>query len=204
MREHCAVLLCLAAAVSCLGQENAVPKNELAFGLGGIPALSRVDQPNLSAGPGVAFAVNYARKFLSRRTFALYGEVMFLASPQRQITSSIPTATRDVASLYITPGVRLKLLPAARISPYFAVGGGYGDYEQSKTQLDGRRNPAPRELSRGVVDFGSGVDVRLWRWLALRGEARDFYTGSPAYNVTGISGGQHNLVAGGAFVLRWH
>jgi hypothetical protein len=39
--------------------------------------------------------------------------------------------------------------------------------------------------------------------LALRLEARDFYSGSPSFNVAGISGGQHNQVAGGGFVLRF-
>ena len=60
------------------------------------------------------------------------------------------------------------------------------------------------ELARGVFDFGAGVDVRIWRLVALRGEARDFYTGSPGYNIGTISGGQQNIVATGGFVLRWH
>jgi hypothetical protein len=47
------------------------------------------------------------------------------------------------------------------------------------------------------------VDVRVWRWIALRGEIRDFYAGSPSYNLPGLGGGQHNLVAGGGFVLRF-
>jgi hypothetical protein len=136
---------------------------------------------------------------------ALYGEINFVASPTaREITTSVSTATHDFASLYITPGIRVKFRPASKISPYAEVGGGYADYEQSLTQLDGRPNPAPRQLARGVFDFGAGVDVHVWRFVALRGEARDFYTGSPNYNITSISGGQHNIVATGAFVLRWH
>jgi hypothetical protein len=122
----------------------------------------------------------------------------------REITTSVSTATHDFASLYITPGTRVKFRPASRISPYALVGGGYADYEQSLTQIDGRPIPAPRELGRGVFDFGAGVDVHVWRFVALCGEARDFYTGSPNYNISSISGGQHNIVATGAFVLRWH
>jgi hypothetical protein len=78
-----------------------------------------------------------------------------------------------------------------------AIGGGYADYEQSTTEINGQRNPASRELARGVFDFGAGVDVRVWRWVALRGEARDFYSGSPDYNVASLSGGQHNVFAAG-------
>jgi hypothetical protein len=52
--------------------------------------------------------------------------------------------------------------------------------------------------------FGAGLDIRIWRLLALQGEARDYYTGSPDYNVATISGRQQNIVATGGFVPRWH
>ncbi len=204
MRAINTLLLLPAIAVLCSGQEQSAPKNELAFGLSGLPSLSRSDAPSLSAGPGVGLQVNYGRRFLEGNKFALYGEVNFLASPLREVSSSVTSATKNFASLYITPGVRLKILPKSRISPYFAIGGGYADYEQSTTEINGQPNPASRQLARGVFDFGAGVDVHVWRWVALRGEARDFYTGSPNYNVASISGGQHNVVAGGAVVLRWH
>jgi opacity protein-like surface antigen len=200
------LILFLLPAALCLAQEhNAAPKNELAFGLGELPSYSRSSGPGLDVGSGVAFQVNYGRRFLNSRKVALYGEINFVASPTaREITTSLSTATHDFASLYITPGIRVKFRPASKISPYAVVGGGYADYEQSLTQLDGRPNPAPRQLARGVFDFGAGVDVHVWRFVALRGEARDFYTGSPNYNIPSISGGQHNVVATGAFVLRWH
>lgn len=198
------VILLSVIPVVCLAQEDGARKNELAFGLGGIPALSRSDAPSLDAGSGVALQVNYGRRFLDGRKAALYGEINFLASPTREVSSSVTTATHDFASLYITSGIRLKLLPASRISPYGVVGGGYADYEQSTTRIDGQTNPVSRQLVRGVFDFGAGVDVRVWRFVALRAEARDFFTGAPAYNIPSISGGQHNVVATGGFVLRWH
>jgi opacity protein-like surface antigen len=199
-----ASLLLPAAVVFCTGQELA-PKNELGFTLGGIPSLSRsTSQQSLDLGAGTAFGVNYARRFVSGKKVALYGEVNLLASPLRDVSSNIGSATKNFASLYVTPGVRLKFFPTSRISPYAVVGGGYGDYEQSTTLRDGQPNPASRQLARGVFDFGAGVDVHVWRWVALRGEARDFYTGAPAYNLASISGGQHNVAISGGFVLRWH
>ena len=188
----------------CLAQENAAPKNELAFGLGGIPALARSDSPGLDAGSGVAFQVNYGHRIVDGNTVALYGEINFIASPLRDVSTGVTSATQDFASLYITPGIRVKFRPRSRISPYAVIGGGYADYEQSLTRIDGRPNQAPRELGRGVFDFGAGFDVHVWRFVALRGEARDLYTGSPNYNLASISGGQHNVVATGAFVVRWH
>jgi hypothetical protein len=57
----------------CLAEEDSGHKNELALGLGGMPALSRSDTPCLDDGSGVAFQVN-------RRKPALSGEFNFLAS----------------------------------------------------------------------------------------------------------------------------
>jgi len=155
-------------------------------------------------GPGTAFGINYGRRIVSGNKVALYGEIDLLASPLRDVSSNISLATRNFASLYVAPGVRLKFFPTSAISPCAAIGGGYADYEQSTTRLDGQPNPASRQLARGVFDFGAGVDVHVWRWVALQGEARDFYTGSPAYNLASISGGQHNVAISGGFVLRWH
>jgi hypothetical protein len=194
----------LLPAALCFAQKEGAHTNELSFGLGGIPALTQSDSPSLSAGSGVAFQVNYGRRFLNDDRVALYGEINFVASPLRDVSSSVSAATHDFASLYVTPGIRLKFRQASRLSPYVAAGGGYADYEQSLTRIDGRPNQASRELAHGVFDFGAGVDVRVWRFVALRGEARDFYTGSPNYNIQSISGGQHNIVATGAFVLRWY
>jgi opacity protein-like surface antigen len=204
MTARLTLLLLTAFGAACFAQEDTAPTNELALGLGGIPALSRSDTASLEAGSGVAFQVNYGRRFLNGVKVALYGEINFMASPLRDVSSSVNTATHNFASIYLTPGIRVKFRPASRVSQYAIVGGGYADYEQSTTRINGQPNSASRELARGVFDFGAGVDVRLWRFVALRGEARDFYTGSPGYNVPGISGGQHNVTATGAFVLRWH
>jgi opacity protein-like surface antigen len=204
MKAKLILLLFATCTAVSFAQEDAGHKNELAFGLGGIPALPRSDTPSLDAGSGVALQVNYGRRFLNHHKVALYGELNFLSSPLRDVSSSVPTATRNFASLYLTPGIRVKFLPTSRISPYALVGGGYADYEQSAMRIDGQPSSVSRQLARGVFDFGAGVDVHVWRFLALRGEARDFYSGSPGYNVGAISGGQHNIVATGAFVLGWH
>jgi hypothetical protein len=90
----------------------------------------------------VAFQVNYGRRFFSNNKVALYGEINFLASPLRDVSSSVTTATREFSSLYHTPGVRVKFLPASRVSPCVLVGG-YADYEQSTTLIDSQPNLLP-------------------------------------------------------------
>lgn len=197
-------VLALLSAAASFGADEAPPTNELAFQLGGFTALTRSDsQPRVDLSPGIALQANYGRLLASGRNLALYWEVHFLANPLREVASNSVTATNDVATLFVTPGVRLKFFPTARFSPYLSTGGGLAWFEQSKQQINGSPNPAARELLRGAFDVGGGVDVPVWRFLALRGEVRDFYTGTPNYNIAALRGGQNNIVLGGGFVVRW-
>ena len=178
----------------------AAQQQELGLTLGTVLGETRGDV-KLSAGQ--AFQANYGYRIANLGSVAaLLGEVHFLANPQRTV-NSLPTATRDVASLYVTPGIRVKFLPDARVSPYATIGGGLGVYEHSTTLLSGGPNPAPRTVNRGTFTFGGGVDFKVRNWLALRGEVRDFYSGSPVYNVPSAGGRQHNVVVSGGFVIRF-
>jgi len=178
-------------------------KHEVGLTLGGLFPGDRGTAPNtVRLGGGTAMQANYGHRLIAGRA-AVYGEVHFLANPQRIVGSGNPASTRDVATIYVTPGIRVKLAPARPVSAYVAVGGGWAVYEQSLLRIDGAPNQAPRDIHRGAFDFGGGVDTKLWRWLGLRAEIRDFYTGSPAYNLPNLGGGQHNVVAGGGFVLKW-
>jgi hypothetical protein len=189
------------AAAPARSQEPA-PKHEIGLTLGGLFGTDRQGLPaRFDLGSGTALQANYGYRFLEGEKAALYGEVQFLANPQRLVGSSDRTLTRDVASIFVTPGIRVKFLQRAAFSPYVAVGGGYAVFEQSLTRLDGQPNPAPRTIHRGAVAFGGGADLKFWRFVGLRFEIRDFYSGNPAYNAA-VSGGQHNVVAGGGIVLK--
>lgn len=175
-------------------------RQELGLTLGRVAAT---DRGAVRVGAGTAFQANYGHRLWGGEKAALFGEVHFLASPQAVVTSGDGRATRDVASLYVTPGVRLKLFPSGRMQPFVAVGGGYALYEHSLLNVGGRPNAAPRTASGGAFVYGGGVDVPLWRWLGVRGEVRDFVTANPVYNVAVNGGRQHNVVAGGGLVVRF-
>ena len=178
--------------------------HEIGLTLGGLFPQARGEVPNaVHLGGGTALQANYGYRFLGGQAAALYGEVHFLANAQRQITSANRAAGRDVATIYVTPGIRVKFASGRALSPYVVVGGGYAVYEQSLLTLGGAPNPASRLVHRGAVDFGGGADTKLWRWIGLRGEIRDFYSGTPAYNLLSLGGRQHNVVAGGGFVVKW-
>ncbi len=176
-------------------------KHELAFTLGGTTNdLKTALSARVSSGK--ALQINYGYRVIGNDKFALSAEVHFLANPQRQVTGS-PTLTRDFASLYLTPGIRVKVNPKGRIQPFGTIGGGYALYEQSTLTVGGAPNNAPRHIDRGAFTFGGGADVRILRWLAVRGDIRDFYTGRPVLTLTTQNGQQHNVVASGGFVLRF-
>ncbi len=176
-------------------------KHELAFTLGAT-ANDLKTSLNVRTTSGHALQVNYGYRFWGNESVAVSGEVHFLANPLREL-SGPAFLTRDFASLYLTPGIRVKLNPKGRIQPFGEIGGGYALYEQSTETIGGAPNPAPRRVNRGALMFGGGLDVKIVRWLAARGDVRDFFTGGLALNTPSSSTGQHNLVASGGFVLRW-
>jgi len=201
-------LLVVGLALSASGivcAEEVPPRHEVGLTLGGLFSNERSGgATRLDLGSGVALQANYGYRIFGNEKAALYGEVHLLANPLRDVSSPVQNLTRNVATLFVTPGIRVKFIPTRGIAPYLAVGGGWADYEQSTTTLAGNPNPAPRTVNHGAFDYGGGVDFKFWRFVGLRGEIRDFYTGSPSYNASTISGGQHNVVAGGGLVLRFH
>ena len=180
-------------------------KHELALTAGSVLSQDRGAATNaINLGSGIALQVNYAHQIVKGNRYAsLYGDVQFMANPQRVVASTVTTAIRDLASLYVVPGVKVKFVPEGKVSPWFSIGAGYSLYEHSANLLNGLVSPVPRHLNRGTIGYGGGLDWKAWRNVSLRLEARDFYSGGVAYNVTGTGGGQHNQVAGGGIVLRF-
>ena len=186
-----------------MAQSPEPPKHEIGLTLGRVLSQDRASgATRFELGSGTALQANYGYRFLSSSKVALYGEVHMLANPQRVVTSANRGLTRDVASLVVTPGLRLKFFPRGAVAPYAAVGGGWALFEHSTTTLAGAPNPASRTASHGVLDFGGGVDVKFRKFVGVRGEVRDFYSGNPSYNVP-LNGRQHNLVVGAGFVVRF-
>lgn len=153
--------------------------------------------------PGIALQADYGYRLFGNRNFALSGMFHFAANGQREVRSSNVGATRDIATAYFVPGVRVKFAPVAKLSPWVTAGAGYALYEQSFFRIDGADNPAPRFTHRGAFMFGGGADFPLWRWIGGRFEIRDFYTGNPSLNVPLRSSGQHNVIVGGGFTIKF-
>ena len=84
-------------------------QHELGLTLGGILSQQRVAPlAKLDLGSGLALQANYGYRLLQRRSAALYLETHFLANGLRDIRSANSRATRDVATIFVTPGLRIK------------------------------------------------------------------------------------------------
>jgi len=178
---------------------------ELTFSLGGIAGQARGFQSSAGTAQISAdrsFGIDYGHRFLGAGIAALYGEIEFVAIPNRSVTSATATVPQSYASLYLTPGLRLRFFPSSRLSPWAAIGGGYALYQQSAKFSNGQ-NDTDKFLNRGVFDYGGGLDFRLFRFIGLRAEVRDFLSGNPGLNVALNSSTQHNVVASGGVVLRF-
>jgi hypothetical protein len=197
----------MAGFVGAQTSEN-VENQDLTFSIGGIGGQTRslVGPPNgtVQISSDRTLGVNYGHRLVGAGIAALYGEIEFVAIgvPNRGVSTATAPVPRNYASLYVTPGLRLKFFPRSRLSPWGAVGGGYGLYEES-AQLSNDQNTTNRFLNRGVFQFGGGLDYRLFRFIGLRGEVRDFLSGNPNLNVSLSSSLQHNVVASGGITLRF-
>ena len=191
---------------------GAQKKNEVGFLLGGIFTPDQTGQTTqagrfaIRIEPGLTFQATYARHLWGKST-ALYLEIPFVATPSTDVSSVFTQAPRNYASLFITPGLRVKFAADKRISPWLSLGGGYGRFDESTTRLDGTPNPGQRGTDAGAVQFGGGLDldtgISILFPIGLRLEVRDFYAQRPNYNAMVAASFQHNVVVSGGFVLRF-
>jgi opacity protein-like surface antigen len=198
------VIVSLLGILGIASAQERPAKHEIGLTLGGLFNTQRGSgATRLDLSSGVALQANYGYRFLGGKKAALYGEVHMLASPLREVTSATQSLTRDAATLFVTPGIRVKFNGTGFFSPYVVAGGGWALYEQSTMTVGGNPNSAPRTVNHGAFVYGGGVDTKFWRFVGLRAEIRDFYAGGPSYNTNLIRGGQHNVVAGGGLVLKF-
>ncbi len=193
-----AVLLVLAA--TALAQNT-----ELAVTVGGY--IPRSPGAPLTLAHAVAIQGNFAQKIIGVPLVSLYFELPIVAGFNTDVASSVNSAAviRNYSSLFITPGVKLKLAPSFPISPYAVADVGWARFKGSSTLAGGTTNPNEVK-NTNVFAFGGGLDMKIAPFLSFRGEVRDFYSGLPSFSNLSLSmlkSRQHNLVPSGGLVLRF-
>jgi hypothetical protein len=157
----------------------------------------------LRFGKGLTAEVNYARHVMSLEILSLSLEVPFLLNPDVDLHAAPPNRVPEHYSSYIvTPAARVNFFQQTGVSPWVSFGGGFAHYSADSTLLFGGTNPSKGGTTNGVLQFGAGLDVKLIKSFALRGEVRDFWSGVPPVNVNTGNSRQHNIFVGGGIV--WH
>jgi opacity protein-like surface antigen len=122
--------------------------------------------------------------------------------PKTNFETSSALSVRSYSSLYFTPGIKLKLLPLARLSPYVVAGVGVARLSPS-SQL-GNGQPSNRDASiEGAYSVGGGIDVKWAPFISLRGEIRDYNTVAPTFSLIPFERRQNNVFITGGIVLRF-
>ena len=194
--------------VMLFGSQSALAqKHEVAFTSGGLKIGERdfdLPQPGfLRFGTGFTYELNYSRRIFDARIAALYFEVPFAGTPRTKVKTTNALSPNTYSSIFFTPGIKLKLLPGGKYSPFAVMGGGLAHFRESDTTIDNQPNPDRRSTTDAVFAFGFGLDVKVRSILSIRGEVRDFYSELPPLNVRALRDRQHNALISAGIVLRF-
>ena len=205
MKTRIWVLLALAAIPVFASADDS---NELGLLLGAefIPTRTTVTGNNVDIGNSIVFSADYARRLAGNNTM-VFLEFPFAAAPSHHVNTLSASAITSLATLYVTPSVRVNFAHQARFSPWLSAGFGYGVYEGSSRFKDNTANNN-RYTSTGTAQFGGGVDFRtglkILLPIQLRGEVRDYFTvTNPNFGISVDGSGQHNIVIAGGIVLSF-
>lgn len=159
-------------------------KNDLGFGVGGYGAASNP----LNLGAAWALEGSYARQFASVPLLSLSAELPIAASYKSSIpTLNGTTLARSYTSLFVTPGLRLRLAPSFPLSPYVAAGLGYGRF--NRELYNGTTSP----YGAFAFDVAGGLDLKILPFVSLRGEVRDFNSSTFGFQSFIAPGRQNNI-----------
>jgi|SRR5271166_3944470 len=146
---------------------------------------------------------DYGRLIMDHRFLGLYAELPVAIYPRMDVNYNLGTTPKDIGALFVTPSLRLNIFSSDSVTPWVSVGGGYGRFREAPVTLYENRNPGSTSTNTGVVQFGAGLDVWIWRHWGARFEARDFYSGNPDFNVDTGKSRQHNYYVGAGVAYRF-
>jgi len=136
-------------------------------------------------------AANYAIRLAGGDNFSLSGQFDFAAVPNQKIRRVEPRGSRDFASLYAMPGLRVSFKRGSRLSPFVGGGVGLAVFKQSALLQNGDPFPGSRSSNHFGGFYGGGVDLKLYRFFGLRFEVKDYVSQ------------RHNVAAGVGLHFRW-
>lgn len=161
------------------------------------PAIRKV-----TTDASLAVQFNYAFRLFDVKALSLYIEAPLVAIPRTKFNTTTVFFPRSYRTILFTPGVKMRILPKARLSPYAAVGAGLAHLEPSEDSISGQFDTGHGKKT-WAYDIGGGVDIRISSWIGIRGELRDFHTRTPEFLINLFKDRQHNIVTMGGIVFRF-
>lgn len=204
-------------AIACVSTAAVAQKADVAFVAGGsfvsdtsgtltVPEFPFFN-PRFTTDTHLFLEGAFSARLLNAHAVALYVETPVAVIPSTQLSvqpstgPGAPIPLDHIRTIFVTPGLKVKLLPGASISPWASVGGGWARYSLEASDL---------AENKGALAFGGGIDFKTGLpLLGIRAEVRDFLTGSPDFgfpsSIFTINGSfnHHNVLAGAGIVLRF-
>jgi opacity protein-like surface antigen len=194
------VLVCVGAVVA------SAQENELGVLIGGLTTGDKGLQSSATVKAAfdgaTAYELNYAHRLVDGKIASLHWELMIAGAPRTGVKSTNLILPRSYSSLFLAPGLKVKLFPGG-VSPYVVAGLGLGRLTASDTSLSGQPNAADKTNTTWIFNYGAGLDFPIFPHVALRGEVRDLIAGTPELNAQLFDKRQHNVFVAGGIVLRW-
>ncbi len=157
---------------------------------------------SVAFGAGPSIEADYSRLVKPGDLVSVSLEVPVLLNLDEDLNYGLNSVPMDLTSYFVTPSARFTFFPNLPVTPWASVGAGFGRFSESSNLEFGGPNPGKGGSTTGVVQFGVGLDVALWRSFSARGEARDYYSGVPQLNVNTGKSRENNLFVG--IGLVWH
>ncbi len=200
------LLLLVALAGPAVAQNN-----ELAVTAGGYIPVD--PSSGVSLGRALALQGNFAHKIAGVPLVSAYLEIPVIGGFKTSVAGQIVTIpenpsisfVRNYTSLFVTPGLKLKIAPSFPISPYVVAGVGWARFKGSSTLAGGTTNPN-ETANKFAFGFGGGLDMKAAPFISFRAEVRDLYTGLPPLtniSLSSLGSRQHNIVPSLGIVLRF-
>src|SRR5262245_31970628 len=160
--------------------------------------------PTVAVSNEKSFQFVYGRRMVDAKLASFHGEFLLTLVQDATLSSPSPVSPSSYSSAFLTPGVRLKLLPGFILTPYVAGGAGIARFKQSATLIGGGTNTGDRASYRVVVNYGGGLEFNAFPFLSFRAEVRDFVAGNPRldFPITNSSN-QHNIIPAVVIALRF-
>ena len=171
----------LLMAIACVSTAAVAQKADVAFVAGGsfisdtsgtltVPEFPFFN-PRFTTDHHIFLEGTFSARLLNAHAVAFISSAQLSVQPSTLPGAPIPLD--HIRSLFVTPGLKVKLLPGASISPWASVGGGWARYSLQASDV---------AESKAAFAFGGGIDFKTGLpLLDIRAEVRDFLTGSPDF-----------------------